>query len=228
MARAARVVVAACLVWFVVVLGLIVAFRFIDPPFSMLMAMKRIGGQTLQHEWVALSKVSPNLRRAVITSEDGKFCRHYGFDVGEIRAAMRSGAGFRGASTITQQLAKNLFLWPGKSYIRKGLEVPLTIALEALWPKWRIFEVYLNVAEWGEGVFGAEAAAQYYYSKPASDLTEREAALLAVSLPNPLARDASDPEPALARRATTLMARARAAGFSSCVVTGATRPDRKT
>ena len=216
--RTLRIGLAACVLWFVAVIGLILLFRYVDPPFSMLMAMKRTGGTELSQDWVPLANISPNLRRAVITAEDGKFCRHYGFDLGEIRAAMRAGEGIgRGASTITQQLAKNLFLWPGKSYIRKALEVPLTVALEALWPKWRIFEVYLNVAEWGPGVFGAEAAAQYYYAKPAASLSEREAALLAVALPNPIARDAGDPAPGVARRASALMARMKAAGFSQCV-----------
>ena len=201
--------------------ALIGLFRFVDPPLSMLMAMQRLSGVELQHDRVPLDRVSNNLRRAVITSEDGKFCNHWGFDLGEIRAAMRSGDGFgRGASTITQQLAKNLFLWPGKSYVRKALEVPLTLAIEATWPKWRILEVYLNIAEWGPGVFGAEAAAQYYFNKPAANLTEREAALLAASLPNPIARDAADPQPGLARKASTLQARMRVAGVSQCVLSG--------
>ena len=219
-ATTARFAAIALAAWLVTVMALIAAFRFIDPPQSMLMLTQRLSGQTLQHDWMPLEQISPNLRRAVITSEDGKFCRHWGFDLGEIRAAMRSTDGYgRGASTITQQLSKNLFLWNGKSYVRKGLEVPLTLAIEALWSKKRILEVYLNIAEWGPGVFGAEAAAQYYYNKPASQLGEREAALLAVSLPNPIARDASDPNPAIARRATTLQARMRVQGISYCALT---------
>lgn len=219
-AAAARFAAIAFVAWFVTVLVLIAAFRYVNPPQSMLMLTQRLGGQTLQHDWVSLEQISTNLRRAVITSEDGKFCRHWGFDFGEIRAAMRSTENYgRGASTITQQLSKNLFLWNGKSYIRKGLEVPLTLAIEALWPKKRILEVYLNIAEWGPGVFGAQAAAQYYYGKPASQLTEREAALLAVSLPNPIARDASDPNPAIARRASTLQSRMRVQGISYCALT---------
>lgn len=216
----ARFAAIAFAAWLVTVLVLIAAYRFINPPQSMLMLTQRLSGQALQHEWTPLEQISTNLRRAVITSEDGKFCRHWGFDFGEIRAAMRSTDGFgRGASTITQQLSKNLFLWNGKSYIRKGLEVPLTLAIETLWTKKRILEVYLNIAEWGPGVFGAQAAAQYYYDKPASQLSEREAALLAVSLPNPIARDASDPNPAIARRASTLQARMRVQGISYCALT---------
>lgn len=211
----------AFLAWFVTVLALITAFRFVDPPQSMLMLTKRLSGEALQHEWVPLDKVALNLRRAVITSEDAKFCRHWGFDLGEIRSALRSTEGYgRGASTITQQLAKNLFLWPGKSYVRKGLEVPLTLAIEGLWPKRRILEVYLNFAEWGPGVFGAEAASQYYYNKPVADVSEREAALLAISLPNPIARDASDPGPKVARRAATLQNRMRVQGVSYCALSG--------
>jgi monofunctional glycosyltransferase len=220
--RAIKFAAIAFAVWFTATIALTAVFRFVDPPMSMLMLTHRLSGETIQHEWVPLAAISPNLRRAVITSEDGKFCRHYGFDLGEIRAAMRSTEGFgRGASTITQQLAKNLFLWPGKSYVRKALEVPLTLAIEGLWPKRRILEVYLNIVEWGPGVFGAEAAAQYHFGKQARQLTEREAAQLAVALPNPIARDAAAPNPALARRASTIQARMRAAGAStsSCVIT---------
>ena len=213
----------AFVAWFVTVIVLIAAFRFFDPPQSMLMLTKRLSGETLQHEWVPLSRISNSLRRAVITSEDAKFCRHWGFDLGEIRAAMKSSEGYgRGASTITQQLAKNLFLWPGKSYIRKGLEVPLTLAIEGLWPKRRILEVYLNFAEWGPGIFGAESASQYYYNKPAAEVSERQAALLAISLPNPIARDASDPGPAIARRASTLQNRMRVQGISYCALSAST------
>jgi monofunctional glycosyltransferase len=211
----------AFVAWFVTVLALIAAFRFVDPPQSMLMLTKRLSGETLQHDWVPLDKVALNLRRAVITSEDAKFCRHWGFDLGEIRTALASRDGYgRGASTITQQLAKNLFLWPGKSYVRKGLEVPLTLAIEGLWPKRRILEVYLNFAEWGPGVFGAEAASQYYYNKPVAEVSEREAALLAISLPNPIARDASDPGPKVVRRAATLQSRMRIQGVSYCALSG--------
>ncbi len=206
-------------IWLATVLLLIGLFRFVDPPASMLMLTKQLAGETLEHEWVPLDQVAIALRRAVVTSEDAKFCRHWGFDLGEIRAAMRANEGFgRGASTITQQLAKNLFLWPGKSYVRKALEVPLTLAIEATWPKRRILEVYLNIAEWGPGIFGAQAASHYYFNKQVSSATDREAALLAVSLPNPIARDASDPDPAIARRAATLQTRMRVAGISYCVL----------
>ena len=218
--RALRIAVLACAAYFIAVVVLTVLLRFINPPLSMLMLTQRLTGQRIEHAWVPLSAISPQLRRAVITSEDGKFCRHWGFDVGEIRAAMTRENGFgRGASTITQQVAKNLFLWPGKSYVRKALEIPVTLVIEAIWPKPRIFEVYLNIAEWGPGVFGAEAAAQYYYSHSAARLSEREAALLAVALPNPIARDASDPDPGVSRRASRLQTRMRLPGTRACVLT---------
>jgi monofunctional biosynthetic peptidoglycan transglycosylase len=218
--RATKWALIASVSWFAMVLGLIGLFRFVDPPASLLMVMQRLAGQPQQQDWVPLDAVSNTLRRAVLVSEDGKFCRHWGFDIGEIRAAMNSTEGFgRGASTISQQVAKNMFLWPGKSYVRKGLEIPLTLALEAIWPKWRIFEVYLNIAEWGPGVFGVEAASQNYFSISALRLNDVQSALLAVTLPNPIARDASDPSPAVSRRASHLQTRMRTAGGAGCVLT---------
>ncbi len=205
-------------VWLLVMLALIGHYRTSDPPGSALMSIRWLGGQSIDRTWVPLAGISPSLRRAVLVSEDGQFCRHKGFDFGEIRSAINRGEGFgRGASTITQQLAKNLFLWPDRSYIRKGLEVPLTVMIEQLWPKSRILEVYLNSAEWGPGIFGAEAAARAYFNKPASRLTDREAALLAVALPNPIARDASDPEPLQARLAGRLQTRMRGSLIFPCI-----------
>lgn len=216
--RAVTVILAAAVFWFVAMIGLIAAYRYVDPPVSALMLIRSASGYGQERTVVPLERIAPNLRRAVVVSEDTKFCIHRGFDFGEIRAAMKSGEGFgRGGSTISQQLAKNLFLWPDRSYLRKGLEVPLTVALEYLWPKWRILEIYLNVVEWGPGLYGAEAAARKYFDKPASRLTEREAALLAVALPNPLARDASDPEPMQARLATRLQGRMRSAARFPCI-----------
>ncbi len=204
-------------VWLISMLGVIAALRFVDPPGSMLMAMQRLSGQEIKHTWVPLEQVSNTVRRAVMVAEDGKFCQHQGFDFGEIRAAMRAGDGFgRGASTITQQVAKNMFLWPGKSYVRKALEVPLTVAIEAMWSKPRILEVYLSIAEWGPGLFGIEAAAQSYFGRPASQVSERQAALLAVVLPNPIKRDVSDPSPDVQRRAAKIQARMRVTGGLGC------------
>jgi monofunctional biosynthetic peptidoglycan transglycosylase len=158
----------------------------------------------------------------VIVSEDGRFCSHWGIDFAEVAAAIKrtSGGVPRGASTITMQVAKNLFLWPAKSYLRKVVEVPLTYAIEMLWPKRRILEVYLNIAEWGPGVFGAEAAARAHFGQSAGSLGARQSAQLAVSLPNPILRDAGSPGPRAARRASVIQRRALSMrSASSCVDT---------
>ena len=192
---------------------LIGVFRFVDPPGSALMVQRALFGETITHEWVPLSAISPNLARAVIVSEDGRFCQHWGIDFGELKAAIeRAKDGVpRGASTITMQVAKNLLLVPAKSYARKAIELPLTLAIEAMWPKRRILEVYLNIAEWGPGIFGAQAAARHHFDKPARRLSDAEAALLAVALPNPFDRDASDPGPGTERLAQRIQARMQAA-----------------
>lgn len=156
-----------------------------------------------QHEWVSLDEISRWMPRAVVASEDGRFYEHHGFDFKEIRNAYeegRNGGRQRGASTITQQTAKNVFLWPGHSWVRKGLEAYFTVLIELMWPKERIMEVYLNSIETGAGIYGVEAAARHYFDKPASALTKGEAALIAVSLPNPLKRDPANPSAYLQKR----------------------------
>jgi len=179
------------------VLGSIVLFRFVNPPFSMAMLeTKVIHGETLKRQWVPLEKISPNLRLAVVASEDGNFCRHWGVDWGAVREVVekaKSLKAVRGASTISMQVAKNLYLWDSRSYLRKAMEVPLAYAMTVVWPKPRMLEIYLNIAQWGPGVFGAEAASRHYFGKPASALTRREAVLMAASLPNPLARNPARP-----------------------------------
>ena len=207
--------------WFIAVLVLIAAYRFINPPFSMLMALQFLGGTPIHKEWVPIERISPNLVRTVIVSEDGRFCEHWGVDFVEAANAIRRASnGYpRGASTITMQVAKNLFLLPAKSYLRKLIEIPLTFAIELAWPKWRILEVYLNIVEWGPGVFGAEAAAQAHFGRPAMGLTARQAAQLAVSLPNPIVRDAGDPGPRTSHRASVIQARAaRTREAASCIL----------
>jgi monofunctional glycosyltransferase len=195
---------------------LLVLFRSLDPPTSALMLGQRLSGMEVEQRWVPLQRIANPLIAAVIVSEDGAFCSHHGIDFRELEAAMeeaeRSGEDVRGASTITMQVAKNLFLWPGKSYLRKGLEAGLALLIELVWPKRRILEVYLNIAEWGPGIFGAEAAAQYHFRKPAARLGEREAALLAVSLPNPIERDAGQPGPGTRRLADLIQRRMRLIG----------------
>jgi monofunctional biosynthetic peptidoglycan transglycosylase len=149
-----------------------------------------------QYTWVDYKAISPHLTRAVVASEDNRFFQHHGFDWTEIQHAIKENKQRkrpRGASTITQQVSKNVFLWPDNSWLRKGLEVYYTILIEWLWPKERIMEVYLNVAEMGKGIYGAEAAAQHYFKKEASRLTAREAALIAACLPNPIRRNPAKP-----------------------------------
>ena len=149
-----------------------------------------LSGQSVDYEPVPITSISSYLQRAVVTSEDARFCRHSGVDWGALAEAMQDS---RGGSTITMQTAKNLFLWPSRSYIRKAIEIPVALVIDFAWPKRRILEVYLNIAEWGPGIFGAEMAAQYHFNKSASRLTQHEATLLAASLPNPIAREAGDP-----------------------------------
>ena len=162
-------------------------------PASPLMIGRWLTGQPVDRRWVPLAAVSPRLVASVILSEDGQFCRHHGVDFAALRQVIRGGAPSRGASTLTMQVVKNLFLWPGRSYLRKALEIPLALLVDALWGKRRVLEAYLNVAEWGEGVFGAEAAAQRDFGKAAAALTPREAALMAAALPNPILRSAVKP-----------------------------------
>jgi len=208
--------------WFIAVLMLIVAYRFVNPPFSMLMAQQFLTGTPIQKQWVPLGQISPNLRRAVIVSEDGRFCRHWGVDLIEAANALkRASDGYpRGASTITMQVAKNLFLLPAKSYVRKLIELPLTFAIELAWPKARILEVYLNIVEWGPGIFGAEAASKAHFGRSAANLSPRQAAQLAVALPNPIVRNAGRPGPRTSRKASVIQKRAAGArSASSCIDT---------
>ncbi|MBZ0208265.1 MAG: monofunctional biosynthetic peptidoglycan transglycosylase [Hyphomicrobium sp.] len=196
--------------WFIAVLLLIAAYRFINPPVSALMALQWVSGTPIHKQWVPLERISPNLTRAVIVAEDGRFCQHWGVDFVEAANAIRRATdGYpRGASTITMQVAKNLFLLPTKSYLRKLIEIPLTFAIELAWPKWRILEVYLNIVEWGPGIFGAEAASRAHFGRSAAGLSTRQAAQLAVVLPNPIVRDAGSPSPRTAHRASVIQARA--------------------
>jgi monofunctional biosynthetic peptidoglycan transglycosylase len=190
----------------------VAAYRFIDPPVTFIMARDRLQGVDVSRTVVPLSGIAPALPRAVIAAEDRRFCSHRGFDVEAIEAAMeanRDGKRLRGASTISQQVAKNAFLWPGRTWVRKALEAWFTFWLELLWPKARVMEVYLNLAEWGRGIYGAEAAARHYFGKPASRLARSEAARLAAILPSPVRRDAASPGRTTARYAQTIGKRMR-------------------
>jgi monofunctional biosynthetic peptidoglycan transglycosylase len=180
----------------------IAVLRFVPPLGSALMVQRwleaRAAGRSfrLRYDWVPASEIAPSLRAAVIASEDQRFFEHGGFDWKAMRSAVgewRDGDKLRGASTISQQVAKNLFLWPGRSFVRKGLEAWLTLWIELLWPKQRILEVYLNVAELGDGVFGAEAAARRYFGRSAARLGAHESALLAAMLPSPRRSNPANP-----------------------------------
>ena len=170
-------------------------YGVVPVPFSNLMIFRLFKGNGLTKDWVSYSSMSANLPRAVLASEDQRFCSHHGVDWIEFQDAMDGGdeGPSRGASTISLQVAKNMFLWDGRSFIRKGLEMPLALYMDGILTKRRMMEIYLNIVEWGPGIYGAEAAAQHHFGKPAAKLTQREAALLAAVLPNPIKRDAGHP-----------------------------------
>ena len=202
-----KVMVAAVAALTVAVLMLVILYRWVDPPTSTLMLGQRLGGTQIEHRWVPIERISPQLIQAVILSEDGGFCRHRGVDWSALEEAIESS---RGGSTITMQVVKNLFLWPARSYVRKALEIGLAYLVEMVWPKQRVLEIYLNIAEWGPGVFGAEAAARHHFGKGALQLTAQEAALLAVSLPSPIEREPGYPAQQTRRLANNLLTRMRA------------------
>jgi monofunctional biosynthetic peptidoglycan transglycosylase len=191
------------------------------PPVSTLMLGRWLTLQPVERDFVRLDEISPNLPLAVMTAEDSRFCEHNGVDwdaLWDVVEAADEDGPSRGASTIPMQAAKNLFLWPSRSYVRKGLEIPVALYLDLIWSKRQMMEVYLNVAEWGDGVFGAEAAARKYFRKSAKNLTRQEAALLARALPNPLVRNPARPRPGHRALAGQLQVRMeRAAPFSDCL-----------
>jgi monofunctional biosynthetic peptidoglycan transglycosylase len=196
---------------FVVVAILLIAYRWVDPPFTTLTLAQRVSGTAITQRWVPIRRISPHLQKAVLLSEDGRFCSHGGVDWQALEAAIEDAQDgvARGASTISMQVVKNLFLWPSRSYLRKGLEIGLATVADGLWSKERTLEIYLNIAEWGPGIFGAEAAARAHFGKAASQLTEREAVLLAVALPSPLTRDPGAPTSTQLRLAQRLDRRMR-------------------
>jgi monofunctional biosynthetic peptidoglycan transglycosylase len=198
--------------------GLVVLYAFVNPPITPTIwaESRRLGG--VKREWVAIENVSPAALRAIVAAEDARFCQHWGFDIAAIRAVVREGGG-RGASTISQQTVKNVFLWQGRSWARKALEAMITPLVEAAWSKRRILEVYVNVAEFGEGIFGIEAAARHYFGVSAAELSARQAARLAAVLPSPKTRDPTNLSPALRDRAAQIESGAdtiRADGRARC------------
>jgi monofunctional biosynthetic peptidoglycan transglycosylase len=194
-------------------------YTFVNPPNTpyMFTESRRLGG--VEQEWVSFNDIAPVMGRSAVAAEDANFCLHWGLDLSAIRAAMDAG-GDRGASTISQQVVKNVFLWHGRSWVRKAMEAAITPVMEAVWSKQRILEVYLNVAEFDEGVFGVGAAAEHYFGVSAADLTATQAARLAAVLPDPKGRSASEPSQFVRNRAAqiadgaaTIMADGRATCF---------------
>ena len=198
-----RLLVRGALVLGVMVVALVALFGQVNPPPGpyMLAERHRLGG--LERDWVPMERISPNMARAAVAAEDANFCLHWGFDMVELRRAIDAGAR-RGASTISQQTVKNVFLWQGRSWGRKAMEAVLTPVMEATWSKRRILEVYLNVAEFDTGVFGVEAAARHYFGVSAADLTLTQAARLAAILPDPRGRSASNPSAFVQRRSAAI------------------------
>lgn len=209
-----------------IVLGLVLLPYVLTPiysvghPISTLMIGRFLSGEPVSRKWVDIDAISPALPRSVVAAEDAKFCFHHGIDWGAVQSLIddaQEGEVVRGGSTITQQVAKNLFLWPGRSVIRKVLEFPLAMWIDLVLSKKRILELYLNIAELGpSGQFGVEAGANYAFNRPASALSAREAALMASILPNPVARSARNPGPGVRRMAGTYVVRAQSAEISNC------------
>lgn len=204
--------------------AVLLLLRFVDPPTSAFMIGHQLSPspRSLQHQWVDYEAISPWLPLAVIASEDQKFPSHHGFDIDSIGKALASyqrGERLRGASTISQQTTKNLFLWSGQSLTRKGLEAGLTALLELLWPKRRIMEVYLNVAEFGEGIYGVEAASQHFFGLPAGAVNARQAAMLAAVLPNPKRFHVDAPSPYIRERVNWIRQQMRQLGGPGFIAT---------
>jgi len=200
----------------------VLVLRWVNPPYTAFMAQSQIDAwvshdrsYVFRQRWASLQQISPNLPLAVVASEDQKFPEHWGFDVGAIERAYelnQHSHRVRGASTISQQVAKNLFLWSGRSYFRKALEAYFTVLIETCWPKRRILEIYLNIAEFGYGTYGAEAAAQRFFRKPAAALSRSDAALLAAVLPNPKLFSAATPSAYLQRRRDWILGQMQSLG----------------
>ena len=189
------------------------------PPVSTLMIFTRLVHGPIERDWVAFDDIAQNLVASVLMSEDGRFCEHAGVDWHEVGNVLdRSANRPRGASTIAMQTARNLFLWTSRSYVRKGLEIPLALYADLVWTKRREMEIYLNIVEWGPGIFGAEAAARHYFKRSAKDLNGTQAALLAVALPNPIARNPAHPNRHMQSIARIAAARARGSGaYIACL-----------
>lgn len=197
--------------WIAITVCIVLALRWINPPTTAFMLADETSEP--RYTWVDRERISPNLKLAVIAAEDQRFFEHHGFDFKAINKALAErDRRVRGASTITQQVAKNLFLWSGQSYVRKGIEAYFTVLIELLWPKQRVLEVYVNIAEFGRGTYGAEAAARRYFRKPAANLTTSEAALMAAVLPSPVRLRVDKPSRYVRQRQRWIQNQMRALG----------------
>jgi monofunctional glycosyltransferase len=225
------------LLWVACSVLAVALLRWINPPFSAFMAEQRIEAwitrdrsYVFRHTWVDLAQISPNLPLAVVASEDQKFPEHWGFDVEAIEKAYQLNQHshrVRGASTISQQVAKNLYLWSGRSYFRKGLEAYFTLLIEGCWPKRRILEVYLNIAEFGDGTYGAEAAAERFFHRPAARLSRSDAATLAAVLPSPERYSAAAPSRYVLQRRDWILGQMQALGGPEMLGEIDAYPDRR-
>lgn len=217
------IVVAALMVFFIGPVIVVAVYRFMPPPVTFLMIQRLFEGHGLERRWTPIERISPALVRAMIAAEDARFCEHHGFDVAAIEKAMKANAAgkkLRGGSTISQQTAKNVFLWQGGGYFRKGLEAWFTVLIEQIWGKRRIMEVYLNVAETGIGTYGVEAGAQRYYGHSAARLSTVEAARIAAALPSPKKREVIGASGFTRRHGNAIAARTsvvRRSDYDACV-----------
>jgi monofunctional biosynthetic peptidoglycan transglycosylase len=198
-------------------------YTVVPPPVSNIMLLRAMAGNGMEKQWASLEDISPNLPRAVITSEDARFCEHWGVDWREFQGVIEDAfdddeGPVRGASTISMQTAKNLFLWDGRFAVRKVIELPVALWMDLVWSKRRMIEIYLNIVEWAPGVYGAEAAAQHHFKKSAKNLTKREAALLAAVLPNPIKRNAGKPSKRVRASANRILIRMNGMGpYLACL-----------
>jgi monofunctional biosynthetic peptidoglycan transglycosylase len=213
-----RMTLRAVSILFLVMVALVLLYALINPPVTPYMLQERSRLGSIDYEWASADEIAPEVFRSVVAAEDANFCQHWGFAMKAIRAALAEGRA-RGASTISQQVVKNTYLWHGRSWVRKALEAMMTPIVEALWSKRRIVEVYVNIAEFDEGIFGIEAAADHYFGVSPAELNSSQAARLAAVLPSPKTRSASKPSLALQKRAAAIAdgaATIRKDGRSAC------------
>lgn len=224
MAKSLGLILRIVLIGFLIVHTYAITLKFVRVPASILMGQRALAGEDVRRDWTPIEHISPNLVLAVIAAEDTAFCKHEGVDIAAISKALeerKRGRGLRGASTITQQTAKNVFLWNGGGLFRKAPEAWMATFIDFVWGKRRVMEAYLNIAEWGDGLFGAEAAARARFGKSAADLTAREAAMLAAVLPSPNKWRVDPPGPYVRKRTVTLQARMRTVerdALAACVL----------